>query len=138
MSEDSKGKKLFGLIVLAAIAGGGYFVGLPALNWFRLEMAAREAIDDKRLTRFPDAAKVLAVRERLEKEGTRLGFQPLKVDLLLYERRVGPDVWWFVQTTVTAGNKKFATEKRCETPWTEDDLEVLREGGCTVTRLHRE
>lgn len=135
MSDGSKGRKVFGGLIVLALLGGGYFVAWPALNWFRVEMAARESIDDMRLTRFPDVAKLLGVRQRLTEEGARRGFPGLQVELLLYERLVGPDVWWFLEAKVVAESRVFATEKRIETVWTEEDLEALGAGGCTVRRL---
>lgn len=133
MSESKSGKML--LIAIVILFGGGGLLVYPMAQWFRMEMAARDAIKDSKLTRFPDAAKVLKVEEDLNKAGTALGFKDLKVTLKLSQRRVGPAVMWFLGVNVKSGTKEFETEKRVETEWQSDQLELLREGGCLVSRL---
>lgn len=133
MSEGKGGKGLM-IVVLLALGAGGYFV-YPGVQWFRLEMETRTAINDDRLSRFPDAAKVLSVRPALEAEGAKLGFAPLTVGLHMEQRRVGPAVMWFLIATVTSEERTFAWEKRIETEWQSEDLEALHAGGCRVTPL---
>ncbi len=133
MSESKSGKML--LIAIVILFGGGGLLVYPMAQWFRLEMEARKAIDDTTLTRFPDAAKVLGVEAALKKSGAALGFKDLKVTLKLTQRRVGPAIMWFLAVNVKSGSKEFETEKRVETEWQSDELDLLREGGCVVSRL---
>jgi hypothetical protein len=133
VSESKSGKML--LVAILILFGGGGFLLYPQVQWFRYEMAARDAISDKALTRFPDADKVLAVESALGKSATALGIKDAKVSLKLTQRRVGPAVMWFLAVNIKSGTKEFETEKRVETEWQSDELDLLREGGCVVSRL---
>lgn len=136
MSEAKSGKIL--LIAILILFGGGGLLIYPQVQWFRLEMAARDSIKDNTLTRFPDSEKVLGVPARLQKDAAGLGIKDLQVTLKLTQRRVGPTVMWFLAVNVKSGSKEFETEKRVETEWQDDELELLREGGCQVTVLEAE
>ena len=134
MSESKSGKGL--LIVVLLLLGGGGFILYPGVQWFRLEMAARDAISDNTLTRFPDSAKILGIPESVKNSGKKLGFTDLEVLIKMEERKVGPVVMWFAIVNIKSGSKEFQTENRVETNWQDEALDELRDGDCLVDRLH--
>lgn len=133
MSESKSGKML--LIAILILFGGGGFLIYPQVQWFRFEMAARDAVSDKALGRFPDSEKILGVTQQVQKSAAALKVKDLKVTVKLTERRVGPTTMWFVAANVKSGTKEFETERRIETEWERDDLEYLREEGIVITRV---
>jgi hypothetical protein len=134
VSESKSGKTL--LIVVLVLFGGGGLLAWPMVQWFRLEMSARDVISDKNLTRFPDAAKVLSVIPQLKASGVQLGSADLEVTVRLDQRQVGPVIMWYLSVRMKSGSKEFETEKRVETEWQEDQLEILEAAGVVVNRLN--
>lgn len=134
MSESKSSKALY--VVILVLLGGGGFVVWPMVQWFRLEMAARDVINDKNLTRFPDAEKVLGVIPKIKATGAKLGSADLVVTIHLDQRQAGPVIMWFLALKVKSGSKEFETEKRVETDWKRDQLQILREAGVTVNYLN--
>lgn len=132
MSQSKSGKIL--VVAIVILFGGGALLSYPMVQWFRLEMAAREAIGDTKLGRFPDPAKLLTVLDGVKATGTKLGYSDLQVTIKLTERQVGPAIMWFFAVNIRSGSKEFETEKRVETEWQEDQLEILEEAGCKIVR----
>lgn len=133
MSESKPGKTL--LIVVLVLFGGGGFVAYPMVQWFRLEVAARDVISDNHISRFPDAEKLLSVIPELKATGAKLSNPGLEVTIKLEQRHAGPAIMWFLSIRIKNGSKEFETEKRVETEWQEDELEILRDAGVVVRRL---
>jgi hypothetical protein len=123
-----------------AIIGGillivGLVFGLPYLNWFRFEMVARDSMSDKGVGRFPDAQKIVDVRDAIKADAKAKGFEGLEVEMRLYERKMPPTTMWFLNVKMIHGTRTFVQERRIESKFGAEDAEFLREHGCAVESL---
>ncbi|MGE0707266.1 MAG: hypothetical protein AB7N76_16355 [Planctomycetota bacterium] len=126
--EDRK-PLLIGMLVIVAV---GVFFGLPKLNWFRFELAMRDAMSDKGIGRFPTPQQMLELSDKVKAEGKAKGFADLTTSLRLEERPMPPVKFWYLQVTMRSGSHELMLERRVETQLGDEELDVLRQGGCEV------
>lgn len=126
-----KSKK--GLIVVALIVVVIGAITWPHLQWFRFELEARDAFNDKTgLGRFPSPDQIVGVKKVLQEKAAAKGFETLSVSVAMEQRSMGPVKFWFVKAAMSSGSHSFENERRVETALGPTELEFLQENGVSV------
>ncbi|RMG15041.1 MAG: hypothetical protein D6731_09270 [Planctomycetota bacterium] len=129
-----------GLLIVLGLIGVGAALSWPHVQWFRFELEAREAFQDKKgLGRFPTPERILATPDVLRAAAARRGFEGLEVRMSLVFKPFGggPVKRWHVraETRTPDGRFSFAHERMIESEFdAEESLEAFREAGFTVER----
>lgn len=109
-------KKLTILVVVALLAGGGYY----AWTIMRWSVVFRMKVDDvmlKKVARFPATATVIAIPSMMKEaaEASKVPTDTLKTEVRFEARGTGAVVFWYVVATVSDGqHQPLVAEQRVE------------------------
>lgn len=120
-----------GALVVAALLA---WLVAPTAQWGLFRLRAQDTVFQ--LERFPDAARIVSLPDRLREDVRRYKLDPAQVEvtLRLEPRAMGPVTFHFLTVRCARGGQVFTKEHRVETPVDDAFLDALEAGGVQVVR----